>query len=264
MTINKKYIVYGLSIGLIATLSILAKVYYGDHIQEKKHASQSQAQGERLATEGSDSVTACSSCHGEKGEGEFESGYPRLAGLDDHYIIKQLQDFKRESTHTRPLIPTVSRDYRRTPDLYEDLTIFSPGIRNDEMMTEIARTLSETDEKNLAAYYSQQSFTASPKPQDYLTLQRGADLALRGKPEYRVPACKSCHGPDGEGFGQHFPPLTGQPTAYFIAQINRWQSGHRDNDNLSLMKNIANQLTDADKINAASYYSNRSYQVNVE
>jgi len=79
-----------------------------------------------------------------------------------------------------------------------------------------------------------------------------------------VPRCNACHGPRGEGFRELFPPLAGQPVEYIIDQINRWQRGERDNDNLSLMKNVANMLTDADKINIARYYSNMSYTINEE
>ncbi|NOR40746.1 MAG: c-type cytochrome, partial [Gammaproteobacteria bacterium] len=98
----------------------------------------------------------------------------------------------------------------------------------------------------------------------FQSLERGLELALRGKPEYMVPRCDSCHGPQGEGFGPHFPPLAGQPQSYIISQINKWQNGQRDNDHLAMMKNTANMLTDGDKINVAKYYSNQSYSVNVK
>jgi cytochrome c553 len=38
------------------------------------------------------SVRACSSCHGNDAEGE--AGFPRLAGLDAEYVVKQLQAFR--------------------------------------------------------------------------------------------------------------------------------------------------------------------------
>ncbi len=64
-------------------------------------------------------------------------------------------------------------------------------------MGPIARRLSTEDRHNLAVYYGSLPFEAAPVPADFQTLERGQDLALRGKPEYGVPACVTCHGPDG-------------------------------------------------------------------
>lgn len=86
---------------------------------------------------------------------------------------------------------------------------------------------------------------------------------MRGKPEYGVPACASCHGKNLQGFEALFPPLAGQPPRYIVKQINDWQVGKRDNDHQALMKNVANQLTDGDKANLSAYIANLSYSINV-
>ncbi len=255
---NKLAFIASISFALLC----LGGLYFYFQAQPAPINEESRKAGEQLALKGGNGAIPCVSCHGARGEGNFAAGFPRLAGLHKDYIAKQLRDFARDPLNTRPKIEPAARDYRRTPDLYEDLTVYSPGVRTDATMNSIARQLSAEDMQNLGLYYSLLSFAAKPEAIDYQTLQRGADLALRGKPEYRVPACIACHGPDGEGFGAHFPPLVGQPTQYLIQQINKWQSGQRDNDHLSLMKNVSNQLTDADKINAAAYFSNRSYRVN--
>ncbi len=222
------------------------------------------AAGEELALKGRDGIAACSTCHGEHGEGNFELGYPRLAGLHPRYIAKQLQDFARDPLDVGVKVDPIARDYEKTPGIYKDLTIYTPGIRQDPMMNPVARQLSDEDIENLANYYASLPFAANPEPVDFQTLERGQELALRGKPEYMMPRCEACHGPNGEGFGEHFPPLAGQPPQYIVKQISKWQNGQRDNDNLALMKNTANLLTDGDKINVARYYSNRSYSVNEE
>jgi cytochrome c553 len=217
--------------------------------------------GELLARNGRDQIPACVLCHGAKGEGNFDAGFPRLAGLHPDYIAKQLQDFARDPMQVGVKLEPIPRDYSKTPRIYSDLTVFTPGTRKDATMNAIAKVLTPTDIKNLAIYFGNLAFDATPKAVDFQTLERGADLALRGKPEYGMPSCISCHGPDGRGFGPHFPPLAGQPPQYIINQINKWQTGERDNDNLALMQNIANQLTDGDKINVAAYFSNRSLSV---
>ena len=220
--------------------------------------------GEKLAKSGRENLPACSSCHGSVGEGNNTTSAPRLAGLNAEYIKKQLTDFARDPVKTRVDIEPISRDYNKTPRTYSDLTVFTPGTRKHDVMNSIARQLTAEDVKNLAAYYSSLSFIAEPVAYDFETLERGEDLAQRGKPEYGLPACDSCHGDKGIGHGTDFPPLAGQPPNYIINQINHWQRGMRDNDNLALMRHVANQLTDGDKKNVASYYANQSYSVNRE
>lgn len=222
------------------------------------------AAGKELASNGRGDILACNGCHGAAGEGNFEAGFPRLAGLHADYIAKQLADYQRDPLEMGVSIEPIARDYSKTPRVYNDLTIYTPGVRNDPVMNGIASALSDEDISSLAAYYASLSFTATPVPADFQSLERGMELAVRGKPEYMVPRCDSCHGPQGEGFGPNFPPLAGQPQQYIINQITKWQNGERDNDHLAMMKNTANQLTGGDKINVAKYYSNQSYSVNVK
>lgn len=229
-----------------------------------KHSSEDKsliAEGERIATKGEGAVPACAACHGEKGEGNGAAGFPRLAGLNKDYLAKQLQDMAREKPPEGVVMEPVARDYSKTPRVNSDLTVFTPGLRHSPIMSPLAKSLSEQQIKAVTAYYASLSFTAKPLPADFQTLERGADLALRGKPEYGLPACISCHAPNGEGFGADFPPLAGQPPKYLIDQIDKWQTGERDNDPLALMRAVANQLTDADKINAAAYFANRTLVV---
>lgn len=230
---------------------------------KKSEAAQEAAitEGKTLVEKGRGAIPACVACHGANGEGVEAAGYPRLAGLNSGYIEKQLQDLGRKLPPAGVVIESVAKDYSKTPRIYSDLTVFSPGLRHDQVMSTIAKQLSAADIHNIAAYYSSLSFQAKPVAAEYEVLERGQDLALRGKPEYGLPACVSCHAPDGEGFGPGFPPLAGQPAAYIVNQINKWQSGDRDNDNLGLMRAVADQLTDADKLNVAAYYANRSLTI---
>jgi thiosulfate dehydrogenase len=224
-------------------------------------AERARAAGGVLAHQGRSGVTACIACHGANGEGNAAGGMPRLAGLDAGYIAKQLQDYAREMPPGGVVIPQIARDYAKTPRVNSDLTVYSPGLRQDAIMSPLAKNLSATEITQLAAYFASLAYTATPVAAPFQTLERGADLALRGKPEYQLPACVSCHAPNGEGFGADFPPLAGQPAAYLIAQIDRWQRGERDNDPLGLMRAVAEQLTDGDKQNVAAYYANRSLKV---
>lgn len=225
-----------------------------------RHISPPPVPTPTLVTQGKQGVLACMNCHGDKGQGDWDAGYPRLAGLNGLYIEKQLKDFSRNNLDVGVTMEPISRDYSKTPRVYKDLTVFSPGIRYEHVMSDIAKKLTDSEIEQLGVYYAQLPFKATPVAVDFQTLERGRELALRGKPEYMLPRCSGCHGPKGQGFGRHFPPLAGQPPSYIISQINRWQRGERDNDHLAMMKNVANLLTDGDKVNIAAYYSNMSYQ----
>lgn len=225
--------------------------------EDKAKLETARLAGEKLAKEGGNGVTPCISCHGMEGQGV--GNFPRLAGLDPRYIARQLADYARDLPPAGVLLEPIAKDYVQTPRIYSDLTVFTPGVRKNAIMTNIAKALSEEDRQNLAIYYASMSFTTTPVATDFQTLERGQDLALRGKPEYGLPACISCHAPEGQGYGEHFPQLAGQPVQYLVDQINAWQRGERDNDAMGLMKSISNQLTDADKHNVAAYYANRSY-----
>ncbi len=65
---------------------------------------------------------ACFFCHGQKGVSSSPS-FPNLAGQKEVYLIKQLKDFKT-------------------------------GARKDAAMGNTAKTLTDADIANLAAYYA--------------------------------------------------------------------------------------------------------------
>ncbi len=39
-------------------------------------------------------ITACIACHGPKGAGNAQAGFPALSGQQSAYVVKQLQDYK--------------------------------------------------------------------------------------------------------------------------------------------------------------------------
>jgi cytochrome c553 len=217
--------------------------------------------GAQLAAQGREGVPACAGCHGQNGEGNWQTGFPRLAGLPAAYITKQLEDYGREDPLTGAHFDPVARDYSKTPRIDVPLSVLTPGVRRDAIMAPIAKALTEEERKQLGHYYATLSFKATPVAGDPETLERGEDLVLRGKPEYGVPGCFSCHGLNGVGVGAVFPAIAGQPPQYTIEQINRWQSGARDNDENALMRSIAIWMTDGDKHYVATYLANLSYEV---
>jgi len=112
-------------------------------ISDRHHPIDEAAQqaGEQLALKGREGVLSCVACHGANGEGNFAAGYPRLAGLHPDHIAKQLEDFARDPMRVGVVMDPIPRDYSKTPRIYSDLTVFTPGTRADPVMNPIAREL---------------------------------------------------------------------------------------------------------------------------
>jgi cytochrome c553 len=162
----------------------------------------------------------CAGCHAVDGNSAVAAN-PKLAGLNAEYINKQLTNFKS-------------------------------GDRKNAVMGGIVASLSPQDMLNLAAYFSAQQ----PKP----GTSKDKELALLGQKIYRggvlgagVPACASCHGPQGKGIPVQFPRLAGQHSDYIYTQLNNFRLGARANDGAKMMRSIAAKMTDADMKAVASY-----------
>lgn len=162
----------------------------------------------------------CAGCHSVDGNSVVATN-PKLAGLNAEYINKQLTNFKS-------------------------------GERKNPVMGGIVASLSPQDMLNLAAYFSAQQ----PKP----GTSKDQELALLGQKIFRggvqgagVPACASCHGPQGKGIPVQFPRLAGQHSDYIYAQLNNFRLGERANDGGKMMRTIAAKMTDADMKAVASY-----------
>lgn len=64
-------------------------------------------------------------------------------------------------------------------------------------------------------------------------------------------ACAMCHGPNGEGT-QMAPKLAGEDPAKFVAALEDYKSGKKDN---AMMKAQAGTLSATDEANLAAYYA---------
>ena len=180
--------------------------------------------GASLAQQGGPGISACVSCHGARGEGQAATGFPRLAGQPQAYLVRQLQ-------------------------------AFAEGTRKDPVMEPIARALSAQQMRDLADHYAGLpgwKVAAKTGASDPATAP-GPRLATAGNWDKEIPACFACHGPGGAGIAPHFPAITGQPRAYTRTQLKAWQAGTRSNDPQGLMKSVADRMTDAD-IEAVSLY----------
>ncbi len=170
----------------------------------------------------------CAACHGADGNSPTPAN-PSLAGQQAAYLTLQLQHFKS-------------------------------GVRTNPIMAGMVAALSPEDMHALGIYFSQQK----PKAAGI----RDRELALAGQKLYRggnvasgLPACASCHSPDGAGVPSRYPRLGGQHADYALAQLKAFKAGERGMDkggkdtNGRVMAQIAAKLSEREMQALAQYTS---------
>ena len=172
------------------------------------------------ATAGKEKSAACAGCHGMDGN-SANPEWPKLAGQGDHYLSKQLQDFKG-------------------------------GVRKNATMAPMVAALGEQDMADLSAFYSSQAVQAGSADEKLVEL--GQKIYRGGNPASGVSACIGCHGPSGAGNpAASFPSLSGQHAKYVENQLNTFKSGERSNDAGKMMRTIASKMTEQEIKAVASY-----------
>lgn len=193
-------------------------------------------------------AAACASCHGVRGEGNAQAGFPALASLPEKYFIKQLDDFRSGARASGP-------DHHMLKP--EDGYRYYAAI-----MKSLAQSISAEDAQAAARYFAAQSRAAAPGAQVApAVVARGKELAVNGAWDRQIPPCFKCHATDGQGVAPHFPPIAGQHAAYTMQQLQAWKKGERTNDPQQLMK-AATGLTDEEIRAVAEYLSTLSTQGN--
>ena len=177
------------------------------------------AQAQQIVTK------VCAACHASDGNSVMPAN-PVLAGQHADYTAKQLMDFK-------PL-----KDQR--------------AARPNPVMAGMVASLSVQDMRNLGAYFEAQ------KPK--LRAARNPELVKIGQQIYRggiaakgIPACASCHGPNGAGIPAQFPRVAGQYAEYTVAQLFAFRAGERTNDPNKMMSATATKMSDQEIKAVAEY-----------
>lgn len=168
------------------------------------------AQAESSPRSAQDIVTSrCALCHGAEGA-SVSPIYPRLAAQHPKYLEKQLRDFR-------------------------------DGRRKSETMSDMARDLRDEEIAALASYFTaKQAAARQPGDQDLAAV--GRYLFTRGNTWSGVPACTTCHGPQGHGT-EALPRLAGQHPGYIETQLKDFNRRERTNDN-AVMHSVAAKLTE--------------------
>ncbi|MCC6915975.1 c-type cytochrome [Nitrosomonas sp.] len=167
----------------------------------------------------------CAGCHNVDGNSTIPL-YPILAGQYPGYIAKQLHDFKAAEGEA--------------------------AKRDNQIMAPMAANLSEEDITNVAAFYSQQK-PQSGTVSDESLVEAGKKLYQGGNLENSIPACSSCHSPNGQGIPPHYPRIDGQYPAYTLSQLQAFRQGVRKNDTNSTMQTVVSRMSEQE-MKAVSEY----------
>lgn len=195
------------------------------------------------ADAGADKVAVCAACHGIDGNSPAPT-FPKIAGLGEAYLLKQLQDIQAWDNASADSKASVGR---AVPE-----------------MTGMLKGLSDQDLADMAAFYAEQSMQLSGSEEQEVRVNSGAivdGLALgeqvyrAGNHETGVPACTGCHSPTGQGNAPAaYPRLGGQYAQYVEKQLKAFRAGERTNDGDSMvMRLVAKNMSDAEITAVANY-----------
>ena len=138
------------------------------------------------AANGKELSVTCSACHGADGNSAAPT-FPKLAGLGEKYLLKQMKDIR-------------------------------DGARPVPTMAGQVDNMSDQQLADLAAFYDSQPRSGGQTNPDLVVL--GEKVYRAGVADRKVAACTACHSPNGKGNAPAgFPALAGQHADYIAAQL---------------------------------------------
>lgn len=196
------------------------------------------------AAAGATKAAVCGACHGADGNSPAPN-FPKLAGLGEKYLLKQLKDIK---------LWDQEQDAAKKPKTGRAVL----------EMTGLLANLSEQDLADIAAYFASKSTQLSGSKKLEVQVNSGilVDALELGERVYRagnmttgLPACTGCHAPDGKGNAPAgYPRLSGQHPEYIEKQLRAFRAGDRTNDgDQMIMRSIADKMSDAEIKALANY-----------
>jgi cytochrome c553 len=158
----------------------------------------------------------CKTCHGLDGRG-VAPGIPHLAAQRERYLYLALTEYL---------------EVRRTHAALRDLV----------------KRLSETELRNVVAYYATQPpvAAASESTQQASLLERGKALAA---------ACVKCHGEEGNSTTPGIPSLAGQQPHYLVTAVQEYHRGER---RTAAMEKILRDASRRELESLALYFASRT------
>jgi cytochrome c553 len=210
---------------LFSPMAVALSVTLSSTLAPIAHAGGDAAKGQAL-------TAVCAACHGQDGNSAMAT-FPKLAGLGEKYLLKQMQDIK---SGARPIVE----------------------------MTGLLDNYNDQDLADIAAYFNSKTTQLSGSKElkvlvnsgekvDALAL--GTKLYRAGNTEAGIPACTGCHSPRGQGNSPAgYPRLSGQHSDYIAKQLKAFRAGERTNDgDTKIMRTIAERMTDAEITAVANF-----------
>jgi cytochrome c553 len=146
----------------------------------------------------------CKTCHGLDGKG-VAPAIPHLAAQREAYLVAALKEYKE-------------------------------GKRGHAALRNMTEQMSETDLRNIAAYYAGQPPVVNAAASDIKhssPYEQGKKLAQK---------CVACHGEDGNSKAAGTPTLAGQQPHYLVAAIEEYHQGDRAYATMKSMLRDASKL----------------------
>lgn len=128
--------------------------------------------------------------------------------------------------------------------LRSQLTAFRDGTRTHEMMSVVAKSLTDAQIDDVAAWYAYQIATAT----------------LTADPSGAPEACTACHGVDGIALIEDAPNLAGETNIYIDTQLKAFRLGKRTHE---VMSAVAADMTDAEIRAVADWYGSVKLEITV-
>lgn len=203
---------------MLAALAALG-LLWAAQVAAQGAAKPDVAKGEQVAKQ------VCAACHAADGNSAIAAN-PKLAGQIPEYLHKQLANFKAQGA--------------------------KKAERDNAVMAGMVATLSDSDMRNVAAYYASRKLRPAAASSKELAAQ-GQKLWRGGNAATGVPACSGCHGPDGAGIPSQFPRLSGQFAEYVEGQLKLFRAGGRANDPNGMMRGVAARMSDQEIKAVAEY-----------
>ena len=170
---------------------------------------------EEAIKSGEKKAMLCTACHGVENSNNPE--WPNLSQQSKKYLVEQLHAFR-------------------------------DGIRNNALMSSQAMGLSDEDINDLASYYNNVKSKRGVLPADDSNIELGQKIYRGGIADRAVPACISCHGPNGLGIDRTgYPKISGQHSIYTLSRLKDYKEGYDERDsvskNYSIMSGISFKLS---------------------
>ncbi len=190
--------------------------------------------GSEIATteDTSQAMSACARCHGADGRGPKSQLVPVLHGQPAEFLIAALEDF-------------------------------AAGRRASGIMQPVASGLSPAERERVARYYAGLARPGPPnRMENAAAVERGRELATRGDPNARIPACMDCHGASALNV---YPRLSQQHATYIVNRLRNWRKGITSTSATDpIMAPIARSLNEQQVDDVAAYFASAGPSVSKE